>query len=61
MDQNIVCYKLNNIGHKARNCRNMEENASIIEEENPTTIWEKKQNSSKEDCKLALIFESKED
>ena len=45
MDQNIVCYKCNNIGHKARNCRNMEENASIIKDENLATIWEKKHNS----------------
>ena len=32
MDQNIVCYKCNNIGYKARNCGNMEENTSIIKE-----------------------------
>ena len=56
-----MCYKCNNIGHKARISRNMEENASIIKEENLTTIWEKKQTSSKEDCKLALIAENKED
>ena len=37
----------------------MEENASIIKEENPTTIWENKQ--SKEDCKLIQIVENKED
>ena len=61
MDQNIVCYKCNNIGHKARNCWNMEENDSIINEKNPTTIWEREQTSSKEDCKLALIAENKED
>lgn len=61
MDQNIVCYKCNNIGHKAWNCKNMEENASIIKEENPTTIWEKKKTSSKEYCKLALIAENKKD
>ena len=35
----------------------MEENDSIISEMNPTTIWEKKQTSSKEDCKLAPIAE----
>ena len=40
MDQNIACYNCNNIGHKARNCRNMEENDYIIKEEKPTTIWE---------------------
>ena len=61
MDQNIVCYKCNNIGHKAWNWRNMEENASIIKEENPTTIWENEQNSSKEDCRLEFIVENKED
>jgi hypothetical protein len=25
MDQNIVCYKCNNLGHKARDCREMKE------------------------------------
>ena len=61
MDQNIVCYKYNNIGHKAHNCRDMKENAPIIKKEKPTTIWERKENSRKEDCRLALIVEDKED
>ena len=61
MEQKIVCYKCNNIGHKEQNCRNMEENASIIKEESPTTIWVKKQSSSNEDCKLEPIAENKED
>ena len=61
MDHNIVCYKCNNIGHNAQNCRNMEENDSIINKENPTTIWENEQTASKEECKLALIAENKED
>lgn len=39
----------------------MEENDSIIKEVKPTTIWENKQNSSKEDCKLAPISKNKED
>lgn len=39
----------------------MEGYDSIINEENPTTIWENKHTSSKEDCKLALIAENKED
>ena len=39
----------------------MEENDSIINEKNPTTIWEREQTSSKEDCKLALTAENKED
>ena len=38
MDQNIVCYKCNNIGNMAQNCRNVEENDSIINKENPTTM-----------------------
>lgn len=61
MDQNIVCYKCNNIGHKARNFRNVEENDSIINKENPTTTWKKEQTSNKEECKLALIAENKQD
>ena len=60
MDQNIVCYKCNNIGHKARNCRDMKEDAPK-KKGKPTTVWEKKENSSKEDCRLALIVEDKED
>ena len=39
----------------------MEENDSIINEKNSTTIWEREQTSSKEDCTLALISENKED
>ena len=39
----------------------MEENDSIINKKNPTIIWEKEQTSSKEECKLALIAENKED
>ena len=59
MDQNIVCYKCNNIGHKAQNCRNVEENNSIINKENPTTIWKKEQTSNKEECKVELIAKNK--
>ena len=39
----------------------MKEDAPIIKKEKPTIIWEKKENSSKEDCRLALIAEDKED
>ena len=39
----------------------MKENNSIINEENPTTIWEKEYTLRKEDCKLVLISENKED
>lgn len=48
MDYNIVCYKYNNLRHKACNCRDMKEDAPIIKKEKPTTIWEKKENSSRE-------------
>ena len=61
IDQNIVCKKCNNLGHKACNCRDMEEDAPTIKKEKPTTIWEKKENSSKQDYRLALIAENKED
>ena len=52
MDQNIVCYKCNNLGHKACNCRDVKKDAPIIKKEKPATIWEKKENSSKECCRL---------
>jgi beta-xylosidase len=61
MDLNIVCYKCNNLGHKACNCRDMKEDGPIIKKEKLATMWEKKDNSSKEDCRLALIVEDKED
>ena len=32
-----------------------------IKKEKPTTIWEKKENSSKEYCRLVLIVEDKKD
>jgi hypothetical protein len=56
MDQNIVCYKCNNLGHKARDCRDMKEDAPM-----PTTVWKRKENPNKENCRLALIVEDKED
>jgi len=37
MDRNIVCYKCNNLGHKARECKS---DVSIIRREKQTTIWE---------------------
>ena len=47
--------------HKEQNCRNVEENNSIINKENTIRIWKKEQTSNKEECKLALIAENKED
>ena len=58
MDQNIVCYKHNNLGHKARNCRDMKED-SPINKVKLATIWEKKYNSIKEYSRLALIAKDK--
>jgi hypothetical protein len=37
MDQNFVCYKYNNLGHKARDCKYMKEDSPM-----PTTIWSRK-------------------
>ena len=39
----------------------MKEDAPIIKKEKPSTLWENKENSSKEDYRLALIVEDKED
>ena len=39
----------------------MEEDASIIKKQKPTKLWEKKDNSSTEDCRLALIDVNEED
>ena len=39
----------------------MKEDAIVIKKEKPTTIWENKENSSKEDCRQAPIAEDKED
>ena len=39
----------------------MIEDAPIIKKEKQTTIWENKENSSKKDCRIALIVEDKED
>ena len=61
MDQNIVFYKCNNIFHKECGCIHVKEDGPIIRKEEPTTIWEKKKNSTKEDCGLAFLAEDKED
>lgn len=56
MNQNIVCYKCNNLGHKTHDWRL--ENAPIIKTENLGMKWERKK---KEYCNLALIAKDKED
>lgn len=45
------------LGNKPCNCRDMKEGSHVIKKEKPTTISEKKENSTKEDCRLALIKE----
>jgi hypothetical protein len=45
MDKNIVCYKCNYLGHKARDCRYMNEDVCI-----PITIWRRKKIPNNEDC-----------
>jgi len=56
MDQNIVCYKWNNLGHKARDWRDMKQDAPM-----QATIRKHKENPKKEDFRLALLVENKED
>jgi hypothetical protein len=56
MDQNIVCYKCKNLGHKTRYCRDMKADGPM-----PTTLWKIKENPKKEDCRLTLLVENKED
>jgi hypothetical protein len=43
MDQNIVCYKCNNLGHKARDCREMKEHNHMSNVCIPTTTWKMKE------------------
>jgi hypothetical protein len=45
MDKNIACYKCNYLGHKARDCRYMNEDVPM-----PTTIWRRKEIPNNEDC-----------
>jgi hypothetical protein len=49
-DQNIVCYKCNNLGHKARDCREMKEYNPMPNVPIPTTTWKRKENTHNEKC-----------
>ena len=49
MDKNIVFYKCNYLGHKARDCRYMNEDVPM-----PTTVWRRKEIPNNEDCRIAL-------
>jgi hypothetical protein len=50
MDQNSVCYKCNNLGHKARDCREMKEDKRRPKFRIPTTTWKKKEIPHNENC-----------
>jgi hypothetical protein len=50
MDKNIVCYKCNYLGHKARDCRYMNEDAPMPNVPMPTTVWRRKEIPNNEDC-----------
>jgi hypothetical protein len=52
MEKNIACYKCNYLGHKARDCRYMNEYFPI-----PTTVWRRKDIPNNEDCLIALTTE----
>jgi hypothetical protein len=50
IDQNIVCYKCNNLGHKARDCREMKEDNPMPNVPIPTTTWKRKEIPHNENC-----------
>jgi hypothetical protein len=52
MDKNIVCYKCNYLGHKARDCRYMNEDVPM-----PTKVWRRKEIPNNEYCRIALTAE----
>jgi hypothetical protein len=49
MGKNIVCYQFNYLGHKARDCRYMNEDVLM-----PTTVWRRKEIPNNEDCQITL-------
>jgi hypothetical protein len=55
MDQNIVCYKCNNLGHKARDCRKMKEDNHMPNVCIPTTTWKRKEIPHNENFRIALV------
>jgi hypothetical protein len=52
MEKNIVCYKCNYLGHKARDCRYMNEDVPM-----PTTVWRRKEIPNNEYCQITLTAE----
>jgi hypothetical protein len=55
MDQNIVCYKCNNLGHKTRYCREMKEDNPMPNVPIPTTTWKRKEIPHNENCRITLV------
>jgi hypothetical protein len=52
MDKSITCYKCNYLGHKARDCRYMNEDVPM-----PTIVWRRKEIQNNEDCRITLTIE----
>jgi hypothetical protein len=52
MDKNIVCYKCNYLGHKARDFIYMNEDVPM-----PTIVWRRKEIPNNEDFRIALTTE----
>jgi hypothetical protein len=57
MDQNIVCYKCNYLGHKAHDYREMKEDNHMPNVHMPTTIWRRKEIPNNEYFRIRLIAE----
>jgi hypothetical protein len=55
--KNIVCYKCNYLGHKARDCRYMNEDDPMPNVPMQTTIWIRKEIPKNEYCRIYLTFE----
>jgi hypothetical protein len=55
MDQNIVCYKCNNIGHKELYCRETKGHNHMPNVCIPTTTWKRKEFPQNENCRIILV------
>jgi hypothetical protein len=55
IDQNIVCYKCNNLGHKEQDCREMKEDNHMPNVCIPTTTWKRKEIPQNQKCQITLL------
>ena len=55
MDENIVFYKCNNLGHKAQYFREMKEDNRMSNVCIPTTTWKRKEIPQIENCQITLV------